>query len=78
MRRSSIKAMHTGAVGTRELNKTMPWSVLGNMTDEDLAGILAYLKTLKPIHHCVDNSEPPTLCPLDGTTHGAGNQNRGE
>jgi len=72
-----IKAMRTGAVGGRELNKTMPWSVLSNMTDEDLAGIFAYLKTLKPIHHRVDNAQPPTLCPLDGTTHGAGNQNKG-
>lgn len=71
-----IKAMRTGTVGTRELSKTMPWSALGNMTDEDLAGIFAYLKTLKPIHHRVDNSEPPTLCPLDGTMHGAGNQNK--
>ncbi len=73
-----IKAIRTGTVGTRELNKTMPWSVLGNMTDEDLSGIFAYLKTLKPVHHRVDNSEPPTLCPLDGSMHGAGNQNRQE
>ena len=56
----------------------MPWSVLRNMTDEDLAGIFAYLKTLKPIAHRVDNTEPPTLCPLDGAMHGAGNQNRKE
>lgn len=70
-----IKAMRTGSVGTRELNKIMPWAVLRNMTDEDLAGIFAYLKTLKPIHHRVDNSESPTLCPLDGTMHGAGAQN---
>lgn len=73
-----IKAMRTGTVGSRELSKTMPWSVLGNMTDEDLAGMFAYLKTLKPIHHRVDNTEPPTLCPLDGTMHGAGNQNKKE
>jgi len=73
-----IKTMRTGAVGSREMNKTMPWSVLRNMTDEDLAGILAYLKTLKPIHHRVDNTEPPTLCPLDGAMHGAGNQNKRE
>jgi cytochrome c553 len=71
-----IKAMRTGMVGTRELNKTMPWPVLGKLTDEDLAGIVAYLKTLKPVHHRVDNSEPPTLCPLDGEMHGAGNQNK--
>ena len=73
-----IKAMRTGRVGTRELNKTMPWSVLRNMTDEDLSGIFAYLKTLKPVHHRVDNTEPPTPCPLDGTMHGAGSQNKKE
>jgi hypothetical protein len=70
-----IKNIRTGTVGARELNKTMPWSVLRNMTDEDLAGMLAYLKTLKPVRHRVDNAEPPTLCPLDGTMHGAGSQN---
>ena len=71
-----IKAMRTGIVGTRELSKTMPWPVLRNMTDEDLAAIFAYLKTLKPIRHRVDNTEPPTLCPLDGAMNGAGNQNK--
>jgi len=73
-----INAMRTGAVGSRELNKVMPWSVLRNMTDQDLAGIFAYLKTLKPVHHRVDNSEAATLCPLDGTMHGAGDQNKKE
>lgn len=71
-----IKAMRTGTVGARELNKTMPWSVVGNMTDEDLGGIFAYLKTLRPVHHRVDNTQPATLCPLDGSMHGAGNQNK--
>ena len=70
-----IKAMRTGRVGSRELNRTMPWPVVGKMTDEDLAGMFAYLKTLKPVRHRVDNSLPPTLCPLDGAMHGAGNQN---
>lgn len=71
-----IKTMRTGSVGgVRELNSTMPWMVLRNMTDQDLAGIFAYLKTLKPVRHRVDNSLPPTLCPLDGTKHGAGDQN---
>jgi hypothetical protein len=73
-----LKAMRTGEVGTRELNGTMPWSVLGNMTDEDLGAMFAYLKTLRPVHHRVDNTVSPTLCPLDGTMHGAGNQNRKE
>lgn len=73
-----IKAMRTGNVGVRELNKTMPWSALTKLTDQDLAAILAYLKTLKPIAHRIDNKEPPTLCPLDGAMHGAGNQNKKE
>ena len=71
-----IKVMRTGAVQSRQLNKTMPWSALRNLTDEDLSGIFAYLRTLKPKGHRVDNMEPPTLCPLDGAIHGAGNQNR--
>ena len=73
-----IKAMRTGSVGSRELNKLMPWSVLRNMSDQDLAGIFAYLKTLKPIHHRVDISQAATLCPLDGAMHGAGDQNKKE
>jgi hypothetical protein len=71
-----IKAMRTGYVGARELNSIMPWMVLANLTDQDLAAIFAYLKTLKPVNHVVDNSLPTTLCPLDGTMHGGGDQNR--
>jgi hypothetical protein len=71
-----IQAMRTGSVGARELSNAMPWLVLRNLTDQDLASILAYLKTLKPVTHRVDNSLPPTLCPIDGAMHGAGDQNR--
>jgi hypothetical protein len=46
------------------------------MSDEDLAAIFAYLKTVKPVHHRVDNTAAATLCPLDGAMHGAGNENR--
>ena len=71
-----IKAMRTGTVGARELNNAMPWTVIGKMTDQDLAAMLAYLKTVKPVQHNVDNSLPPTFCPLDKTMHGGGNLNR--
>jgi hypothetical protein len=71
-----IQAMRTGNVGARELNDAMPWMILGKMTDQDLAAMFAYLKTLKPVNHRVDNSLPPTLCPIDGAMHGAGDQNR--
>jgi hypothetical protein len=71
-----IQAMRTGNVGARELSGAMPWVVLGKMTDQDLAAIFAYLKTLKPVPHLVDNSLPPTLCPIDGAMHGGGDHNR--
>jgi hypothetical protein len=54
----------------------MPWDVYRNMTDEDLKSIFAYLKTVKPVHHRVDNSEPPTMCPQCKVAHGAGDQNK--
>jgi len=71
-----IQTIRTGTVQAREISKTMPWSILRNLNDEDLAGIFAYLKTLKPISHRVDNKEAATLCPLDGAMHGAGSQNK--
>jgi cytochrome c553 len=71
-----IRAIRTGAVGSRELSRAMPWLVMRNMTDQDLSAIFAYLKTLKPVSHLVDNSLPPTLCPLDGAMHGGGDQNK--
>jgi cytochrome c553 len=73
-----VQALRTGYVKARELKQIMPWEVYRNMTDEDLKAIFAYLKTVKPIHHRVDNSEPPTLCPQCKAAHGAGDQNKAE
>ena len=70
-----IRAVRTGAVGSRQLSRAMPWLVMRNMTDQDLSAIFAYLKTLKPVRHRVDKSLPPTLCPLEGAMHGGGDQN---
>ncbi len=70
-----LEAMHTGKVKARELNPIMPWIDLGRMTDEDLKGVFAYLQTLKPIQHGVDNTEPPTLCKKCGGMHGLGDRN---
>lgn len=70
-----VQVMRTGYVKARELNQIMPWIAYRGMTDEDLASIFAYLRTLKPISHRVDNTEPPTYCPLCKSVHGAGNQN---
>jgi mono/diheme cytochrome c family protein len=70
-----IQAMRTGKVKARSLNPIMPWSFYGGMTDEDLKAIFAYLKTVKPVKHTVDNAEPPAACKLCGMKHGGGNRN---
>ena len=69
------QVMRTGYVKARKLNQIMPWTVFSGMTDEDLAAMFAYLQTVPPVHHRVDNTEPPTYCPLCKSTHGAGDQN---
>ena len=69
-----IQAMRIGSVGARKL-KHMPWWTFRNMTDDDLKAVFAYLRTLKPVHHRVDNTEPPTLCKLCRQRHGLGDQN---
>jgi mono/diheme cytochrome c family protein len=70
-----VEAMRTGKVKARTLNSIMPWVFYRDMTDEDLKAMFAYLKTLKPVKHTVDNSETPTLCKVCGVTHGGGNRN---
>jgi hypothetical protein len=69
------QAFQTGNVKARPLNQIMPWHDYAGMTDEDVTAIFDYLKTLKPVQHRVDNTEPPTPCKLCGQTHGGGQQN---
>jgi hypothetical protein len=69
------QAFHTGYVKARPLNQIMPWKDYGGMTDEDIAAVFAYLKTLKPVRHHVDNTEPPTYCKICRHMHGGGDQN---
>jgi hypothetical protein len=73
-----VQTIRTGYVKARTLNQVMPWHVYRNMTDDDLKAIFAYLKTLKPVKHVVDNTEPPTLCPIDKMMHGGGAQNQAQ
>ena len=70
-----VQTIRTGYVKARVLNQIMPWSSYKNMTDDDLKAIFAYLKTLSPVKHIVDNTESPTYCPVCKTTHGGGAQN---
>jgi mono/diheme cytochrome c family protein len=71
-----IEAIRTGKVRSRQLDDMMPTHYFRNMTDQDLKDIFAYLKTLKPIDHYVDNSLPPTKCPECGLMHGGGERNK--
>jgi hypothetical protein len=70
-----VKALRTGHVGARQLSTLMPWSNFRNLTDDDLAAIFAYLRTLTPVKHRVDNTEPPTYCKVCRHKHGYGNMN---
>lgn len=56
-----IKTLREGkwmGVG-RPLLPPMPWQTIGQMTDQDLKAIYAYLKTIKPIHNEVPQPVPP-------------------
>jgi mono/diheme cytochrome c family protein len=70
-----VKAMRTGYVGKRQMNTAMPWQFYSGQTDEDLKAMYAYLGTLPPVAHRVDNTKPPTACKKCGQKHGAGDTN---
>ena len=70
-----IRTLRTGHVGARKLNYVMPTGYFKNMNDADLKAIFAFLRTVRPVQHRVDNTEEATLCPLDGQKHGFGDRN---
>ena len=70
-----IQVMRTGYVKARKLSSIMPFGEFQGLTDDDLKAMFAYLRTLKPVKHRVDNSLPPTYCKLCRLKHGAGDQN---
>ena len=71
-----IETLRTGKVRSRTLDAMMPWRLYRNMTDQDLKDLFAYLKSLKPVDHYVDNALPPTFCPRCGLSHGGGERNK--
>jgi mono/diheme cytochrome c family protein len=71
-----IEAFRTGKVRSRTLDAMMPIAAYKQMTDQDLKDIFAFLKTLPPVDHFVDNSLPPTKCTRCGLTHGGGERNK--
>jgi mono/diheme cytochrome c family protein len=70
-----IETIRTGKVRSRKLDEMMPTGLYKSMTDQDLKDIFAYLKTVKPVDHYVDNTLPPTKCAKCGLTHGGGERN---
>jgi len=70
-----LEVMRTGYVKARPLGPLMPFVEYRNMNEQDLKDVFAYLRTLKPVKHNVDNSEPPTLCKLCREKHGGGDKN---
>jgi mono/diheme cytochrome c family protein len=70
-----IEVMRTGMVKARKLSPHMPTSEYKYLTDDELKAIFAYLRTIPPVKHRVDNSLPPTPCKLCQGKHGAGDQN---
>jgi mono/diheme cytochrome c family protein len=70
-----LTVMRTGQIGAAEMSPVMPWVFYRTMTDEDLKAIYAYLRTLEPVKHVVDNTESPTPCGICRTEHGGGERN---
>jgi mono/diheme cytochrome c family protein len=71
-----VETIRTGRVRDRQISDIMPWGHYRNMTDDDLKAIFAYLKTLKPVDHYVDNTMPPTKCAKCNIEHGGGARNK--
>lgn len=71
-----LEGMRTGKVRARELDPMMPTTYNRNMTDQDLTDLFAYLKSLAPVDHYVDNTLAPTRCERCTLTHGGGDRNR--
>jgi mono/diheme cytochrome c family protein len=70
-----VQSMRTGYVKARKLSSIMPFGLYSHMSDNDLKSIYAYLRTVKPVKHRVDNNEPPTYCKICRMKHGGGEAN---
>lgn len=71
-----VSVMRTGRGGT--LSPLMPWVVFRNLSDEDLHAMYAYLQSVEPFPHHVDNRAEPTYCEVCGQSHGLGELNSRE
>jgi mono/diheme cytochrome c family protein len=72
-----VQTIRSGKVGgVRPLSSAMPWIYFRRLSDNDLRDMFAYLKTVKPVAHSVNNTDPPTPCEVCGRAHGLGDTNR--
>ena len=70
-----LEVMRTGRNDARKINPVMPWPYFRGMAEDDLRAIFAYLRTLAPVKHRVDNTEAFSLCRKCGNRHGLGEMN---
>jgi len=71
-----IRVMRTGHVGRGKLAAAMPWRYFRDFSDDDLKSVFSYLRTLRPVKHHVDNTEPVSYCKVCGQRHGGGELNQ--
>ncbi len=71
-----ISAIRTGKVKARPLATIMPWAWFRHLTDRDLKAIYAYLRSIPPVQHRVDNTEPSAYCKRCRHAHGFGDRNK--
>ena len=67
-----LKTIRTGKVGARQISPNMPWWYFAHMSGDDLKSVFAFLRTVKPVHHRVDNTEPVAQCRICGRKHAGG------
>jgi mono/diheme cytochrome c family protein len=70
-----LQAVRTGQVGARKLKPIMNPATFRSLSDDDLRDVFAYLKTIPPVKHRVDNTEEATQCRVCRQKHGAGEKN---
>lgn len=67
-----IKTLRTGkkmGVG-RDILPPMPWQTIGQMTDDDLKAVYAYLQSLPPVNNLIPNPvSPPELAAMMKAPH---------
>jgi mono/diheme cytochrome c family protein len=67
-----VEVIRSGQVGARKLRPVMNPMLFKNVPDSELKNAFAYLRSIPPVKHRIDKTEPPTGCRLCRQKHGAG------